>query len=320
MLFMFHRCLTMMPQNQMVKGFFFISNMKVCVNFPKAKHQALKNTIEMSAEEEIITLKVFQDQVQVAVHIVRVWLIVLRITGASSMHACSMQIKQHLLQTSQWSSLMSQSSKHGIQGMVGSGDGGTGGFAVKVEGVEGWHVGPLHWHHSAPDDQRLLQKREIQRRKKLQKPYARERPAIECSDILRSGIKIISGGEKGVNPEKEKSPLQGIMTVSSSQPSENIAPSLPELLQTTRIPKSVQEPSSEISVNQHSESPSHSGHDRGVSWVIQRRRETERGVAVGTPWQPHHFFQVSFAWSDRHNFGEHKLTQRNRLLVSSLFM
>ena len=53
---MFHRCLTMRPQNQMVKGFFFISNMKVCVNFPKAKHQALKNTIEMSAEEEIITL------------------------------------------------------------------------------------------------------------------------------------------------------------------------------------------------------------------------------------------------------------------------
>lgn len=194
------------------------------------------------------------------------------------------------------------------------------GGAIQVDGGEGWHVGPLHWHHSAPDDQRLLQKREIQRRKKLQKPYARERPAIECSDILRSGIKIISGGEKGVNPEKEKSPLQGIMTVSSSQPSENIAPSLPELLQTTRIPKSVQEPSSEISVNQHSESPSHSGHDRGVSWVIQRRRETERGVAVGTPWQPHHSFQVSFAWSDRHNFGEHKLTQRNRLLVSSLFM
>ena len=62
----------MMPQNQMVKGFFFISNMKVCVNFPKAKHQALKNTIEMIAEEEIITLIGFQDQVQVqvAVHIV----------------------------------------------------------------------------------------------------------------------------------------------------------------------------------------------------------------------------------------------------------
>ena len=58
------------------------------------------------------------------------------------MHACSMQIKQHLLQTSQWSSLMSQSSKHGIQGMVGSGDGGTGGFAVKVEGGEGWHLRP----------------------------------------------------------------------------------------------------------------------------------------------------------------------------------
>ena len=72
MLFMFHGCLTMMPQNQMVKGFFFISNMKVCVNFPKAKHQALKNTIEMIAEDEIITLISFQDQVQVqvAVHIV----------------------------------------------------------------------------------------------------------------------------------------------------------------------------------------------------------------------------------------------------------
>ena len=53
-------------------GFFFISIMKVYDNFPKAKHQALKNTIEMIAEEEIITLIGFQDQVQVqvAVHIV----------------------------------------------------------------------------------------------------------------------------------------------------------------------------------------------------------------------------------------------------------
>ena len=52
--------------------FFFISIMKVYDNFPKAKHQALKNTIEMIAEEEIITLIGFQDQVQVqvAVHIV----------------------------------------------------------------------------------------------------------------------------------------------------------------------------------------------------------------------------------------------------------
>ena len=91
-------------------------------------------------------------------------------------------------------------------------------------------------------------------RQRLWKPYAREKPAVKSSEMLKSGIEIISSSNIKVIPDPEQTETRSIpvnMASSSSQLSEteNVDSMPSDLLLTTRIPQAVYDPRSEPEVN-----------------------------------------------------------------------